>query len=36
MTSLGMTELAIICGLCSVLVLLPLVIMLVANRKNKK
>lgn len=36
MPSLGLNELAIICGLCAVLVLLPLVIMLAVNRKKKK
>jgi hypothetical protein len=33
--SLGVNELAIICGLCAVLILLPLAIMLVSNRRRK-
>jgi hypothetical protein len=34
MLGIGFNELALICGLCSVLVLLPLAIMLAANRKK--
>jgi hypothetical protein len=33
---IGINELAIICGLCGVLVLLPLAIMLASNRREKK
>jgi hypothetical protein len=33
---LGLNELAIICGLCGALILLPLAIMLASNRRKKK
>jgi hypothetical protein len=35
MFSIGLNELAIICGLCGVLVILPLAIMLASNWKKK-
>jgi hypothetical protein len=35
MSSIGLNELAIICGLCGVLVILPLAIMLASNRRKK-
>jgi hypothetical protein len=35
MSYIGINELMMICGLCSVLVLLPLAIMLATNRKKK-
>jgi hypothetical protein len=34
--SLGINELAIICGLCCVLVILPLAIALASNRHRRK
>jgi hypothetical protein len=33
---IGLNELAIICGLCGVLIILPLAIMLANNRRRKK
>jgi hypothetical protein len=36
MPSIGLNELAIICGLCGVLVILPRLIMLASNRREKK
>ncbi len=35
MSSIGLNELAIICGLCGVLIILPLAVMLASNRKKK-